>query len=78
MRGRARAAKFFKKCLTFFSIGIIITLEREVRKMFRIHGFILPNKEKGIIRLGRDIFKVIFRIGKWHLVYRLTDNGGTY
>lgn len=46
--------------------------------MFRIHGFILPNKEKGTIRLGRDLFKVIFRIGKWHLVYRLTDNGGTY
>lgn len=46
--------------------------------MFRIHGFILPNKERGIIRLGRDIFKVIFRIGKWHLVYRLTDNGITY
>lgn len=46
--------------------------------MFRIHGFILPNKEKETIRLGRDLFKVIFRISKWHLVYRLTDNGITY
>lgn len=46
--------------------------------MFKLFGIVLPQKESGEIRIGRDICKVIFRIGKWHLLYRITNNGITY
>ena len=38
----------------------------------KLFGTILPHTEKGEIRIGRWTCKVLFRIGKWHLLWRVS------
>ena len=61
----------FQKGLTKDILFVIIDLskEREKNKM-KLFGTILPHAEKGEVRIGRWICKVLFRIGKWHLLWR--------
>ena len=58
------------------------TKEREVNKMNEIFGYcgwdfggIQNNKfQKGEhVRIGRNIYRMVFRIGSWHLLKRISE-----
>jgi hypothetical protein len=51
-----------------FSEKRIFNADTEKIKLFSI---VLPEKECGDIRIGKNIFKVLLRIGRWHLLWGL-------